>query len=247
MRAQRRTFRIETFQLPKHNGRGARAAAADGDDDVSATRHRELLSAIKHVQNLIEPEEQVSAQILEDYKSQLDEARKMKAELAEIYEAIGRTKREIATLHVTGFNGPEMSRVTDELDAIVLGTEQATETILAAAEEIDQDAATLISLLKKADNQGLADDIQGQVIKIFEACNFQDLTGQRITKVVNAMHFIEERIVRMMEIWGGMEGFKDVEPEELPERVGDEALLNGPSLDTDLDVASQDDIDALFN
>ena len=41
-------------------------------------------------------------------------------------------------MHVTGFEGPEMARVTNELDAIVGGTERATEQILGGAEEIDQ-------------------------------------------------------------------------------------------------------------
>ena len=50
----------------------------------------------------------------------------------------------------------------------------------------------------------------------------------------------------MIEIWGGMESFEDVVPESLDAREGDDRLKNGPSLETDEDVASQDDIDALF-
>jgi len=50
----------------------------------------------------------------------------------------------------------------------------------------------------------------------------------------------------MMEIWGGIEGFADVERVDLPERTDHEELLNGPALDSDADVASQGDIDALF-
>jgi chemotaxis protein CheZ len=50
----------------------------------------------------------------------------------------------------------------------------------------------------------------------------------------------------MMDIWGGMEAFKEFLPEAPPERQGDAALLNGPKLDKDVGHASQDDIDALF-
>lgn len=39
------------------------------------------------------------------------------------------------------------------------------------------------------------------IVRIFEACNFQDLTGQRITKVVRALSFIEERVDAMMGVW----------------------------------------------
>jgi chemotaxis protein CheZ len=84
------------------------------------------------------------------------------------------------------------------------------------------------------------------VVKIFEACNFQDLTGQRITKVVATLKFIETHIVRMMEIWGGLDAFKDIEAEKIAERTGDAALLNGPKVDGEVGHASQDDIDSLF-
>ncbi|WP_204325086.1 hypothetical protein, partial [Stenotrophomonas maltophilia] len=66
---------------------------------------------------------------------------KLKAELDSIYQAINETKHEIATLHVSGFQGKQMTRVTHELDAIVSGTEEATEGILTAAEAIDQIAS----------------------------------------------------------------------------------------------------------
>ncbi|TPQ51745.1 hypothetical protein C2U72_06765, partial [Prosthecomicrobium hirschii] len=128
--------------------------------------------------------------------------------------------------------------------AVVFGTEGATEQILAAAERIDNQSAVLASSLK-GESQAVATDIQDQVVQIFEACNFQDLTGQRITKVVNTLRFVEERIIRMMEIWGGIDSFKDIEV-ELEHRMGDQALLNGPALETDNGIASQDDIDALF-
>jgi chemotaxis protein CheZ len=105
---------------------------------------------------------------------------------------------------------------------------------------------TLLARLKDEQNQALAADIQDRVIKIFEACNFQDLTGQRITKVVATLKFIETHIVRMMEIWGGLEAFKDIETEKIAVREGDTRLLNGPKIDGDAGHASQDDIDSLF-
>ena len=84
------------------------------------------------------------------------------------------------------------------------------------------------------------------MVKIFEACNFQDLTGQRITKVVATLKFIETHILRMMEIWGGLDAFKDIQAEAIAEREGDARLLNGPKIDGEGGHASQDDIDSLF-
>ncbi|MFL6804998.1 MAG: chemotaxis protein, partial [Xanthobacteraceae bacterium] len=68
-----------------------------------------------------------------------------------------------------------------------------------------------------------------------------------ITKVVATLQFIETHIIRMMEIWGGIESFKDIAPSAMAERDRDVKLLNGPSLEGELGHASQDEIDALFN
>lgn len=177
----------------------------------------------------------------------IEEARRLRSELKEIHDAIEQTKVEILTIHQSGVNGMEIARVTDELGAIVCGTEQATETILEAAEGIDQSAADLVATLTDETTHGLASDIQDGVVKIFESCNFQDLTGQRISKVISAFRFIEERVIQMMEIWGGVDSFDGIDTEDREDRQGDRALLNGPALDEDDNVASQDDIDALFD
>lgn len=184
---------------------------------------------------------------VEELRKERKEAEKLKIELKEIYDAIELTKREILTIHQSGVNGMEMSRVSDELGAIVTGTEKATEDILAAAEEIDNRAGNLSAALISESQQNMACDIQDNVVKIFEACNFQDLTGQRITKVIRAFLFVEQRVIKMMEIWGGIESFENVTPQNLPHRKGDGELLNGPALESDADIASQADIDALFD
>jgi chemotaxis protein CheZ len=208
--------------------------------------HDEIMSELRSLRALVKPSEQVTQQMIEAYKAQIAEAAKLKGELDLIQDAIIRTKQEIATVHVTGFEGPEMVRVTNELDAIVGGTESATDTILSNAEEIDQLASTLAPRLKDEQNQQLVQDMQERVIKIFEACNFQDLTGQRITKVVGTLKFIETHIVRMMEIWGGLDAFKGIEAETIAQRKGDARLLNGPRIAGESGHASQDDIDAMF-
>jgi chemotaxis protein CheZ len=220
------------------------ATKTDATDPCRPDLGREIISELKAIRALVEPSQELSQKGFELLRQEAREAYKIKVELDEMYEAIARTKREIATLHVSGCNGHELSRVTDELDAVVYGTEQATESILAAAEAIDDKASALGSRLSGANHQ-LAADVQDQVVQIFEACNFQDLTGQRITKVVNTLRFVEERIIRMMEIWGGIESFRDIEV-ELEHRLGDQGLLNGPALEQDVNIASQDDIDALF-
>jgi chemotaxis protein CheZ len=240
MAVRRKAFRIETLM-----GAAAVAGAEHAVPGPAHDRSDDILREIAELRKLITPQKEISQEIVEEYRRQFTEAYKLKVELDGIQEAIMRTKREIATLHVSGFKGEDMTRVTDELDAVVGGTENATDQILAAAEAIDDKAANLIARLK-GDNAALAADIQDKVVQIFEACNFQDLTGQRITKVVNVLKFIEDRVIRMMEIWGGLETFQSIEADESLRRVGDAALLNGPALPEADGVASQDDIDALF-
>ncbi|MDP2801468.1 MAG: protein phosphatase CheZ [Phreatobacter sp.] len=239
MRAQKRAFRIEVISQPETSPH-SKGASASGS-------HQEILSEIKQLRALIRPPEEVSKQMIDAYRAEMQEAMKLKAELDQIWQAIDQTKHEIATLHVTGFKGKQMTRVTHELDAIVTGTQEATEGILTAAEGIDQIASQLAAKLKSTQDQAAIDDIQQKIITVFEHCNFQDLTGQRITKVVNTLKFIEDRIMRMMEIWGGLDSFKDIAVEGISEATGDAALLNGPKLSEDAGHASQDDIDALFN
>lgn len=234
----RRLFRIE--------------GAVHAPSDRAETRHREVMAALEALRRepaaaapATSPPDDTAREMLEHYKRELAEARKLKVELDAITAAIARTKQEIASLHEAGSSGGAMHRVSDELGAVVGGTESATNTILHAAETIDERARDLAAKLS-GDDQGMAGDIADQVMRIFEACNFQDLTGQRITKVVAALRFVDERVTHMMEIWGGLESFKDVKASASTEARGD-GLLNGPALPTDEGRATQDMIDALFD
>jgi len=219
--------------------------ASTPPDEEALERHIEIMNLLGVIKEAIVPAKELSASLIEEHRKDMQEAMRLKVELDSIYEAIERTKREIATLRYAGAQGQEINRVTDELGAIVLGTETATNAILAAAEKIDELSANLAARLSGGD-QEIAREISDQVISIFEACNFQDITGQRISKVVNAMRFVEERVHEMIEIWGGLESFKDIGTSEQV-RDGDEALLNGPALATDKGITSQDAIDALFS
>src|SRR5712672_1027147 len=215
MTLQRKVFRIEQSEqeIVLEPGTERPAVAHDATLDMTpypmpdlsaAQRHHELIAEIKALRALVEPKEEAQ-RILETYQVQLAEMQKLKGELVIIHNAISRTKQEIATLHVTGFHGESMSRMTHELDAVVAGTEQATQTILDMVEDIDQFATSMIEQAKNEGDQSLGRAIQDRVVKVFEACNFQDITGQRISKVVNTWKFIESHVEQMMEIWDGMD------------------------------------------
>jgi chemotaxis protein CheZ len=84
------------------------------------------------------------------------------------------------------------------------------------------------------------------VVRIFEACNFQDLTGQRIAKVLATLAFVENRVARMLEIWGGREAFDGYAAATPAGRDIDPPLVSGPKLNGDRGHVSQQEIDAMF-
>jgi len=256
MPVHRKRFRIEDVQY------GAMPVSDAPSGDVSQS-HNEIMSELRAIRaQMAAPhnpaaeagsttdvlQEAVDAQaLLLTYRAQIEQCEKLKIELDLIHEAINRTKQEIAVLHGKSFEGEEMARVTGELGAVVGGTEEATQQILEAAEAIDQAASALTKVNSPDQQAQLSEDIQDRVVSIFEACNFQDLTGQRINKVMTTMKFIENHINIMMDIWGGVDAIKAHAPAIIDDRVGDAKLLNGPRGPDEAGHASQDDIDALFN
>ena len=161
--------------------------------------------------------------------------------VSDIQDRLDRMKADIAELHAKGFVGGDSSRATSELRAVVDSTETATDAILAAAESIDGIAQRA---LDRPDEDARSDarEIADRVTEIYEACNFQDIAGQRVSKVVASLQFIEERIATMVEVW------QTLDPRFDPAlRPGKEPnLLNGPALKGDPDVVTQDDVDAMF-
>jgi chemotaxis protein CheZ len=255
MPIQRKRFRIEEAFA------GEMSIPAAGDD--MGPMHREIMDELRALRDQMAGSGRAAATgtidaslargaaeanaMLETYRAQIAQCEKLKVELDLIHDAITRTKREIAVLHGNSFNGEEMARVNGELGAVVGGTEQATQQILEAAEAIDQAATALARVTSHDQQKLLSEEIGERVVSIFEACNFQDLTGQRISKVMATMKFIENHITAMMDIWGGVDAIKAHAPPIVDTREGDARLLNGPKLENDVGHASQDDIDALFD
>jgi len=135
--------------------------------------------------------------------------------------------------------GNHYQSATDELDEIVRSTEVAAGEILDAAEEVDRIAGTLDG------DAGSA--LSGAATRIYEASNFQDLTGQRVTKVVRIIRHIEDQIGRIVVALGGnLPAPPDRTPVTTPSArpESEQDLLNGPQLSNK--AKTQDDVDALF-
>lgn len=178
-----------------------------------------------------------------EYKKRVNELNMLKTELKIFSTSIEQTKQEIAALRPPQSDDDRLIAVTYELDAIVSATENATNTILETAEKIDALSGNVKAQTRDAHVAQLADDISEAVVNIFEACNFQDITGQRITKVVNTLKYVEERVNAMIDIWGE-ESFVNVQASTTDDRDEDKKLLNGPQLENK--GINQDEIDQLF-
>ena len=252
MPAQRKVFRIEENLHATIRGEMPVVLV----DDEAAQRHHELMTEMMAMRALLNSRTQSNSRSSreksrpardETGQTQIGQAHELKGELDLIHEAIRRTKHDIDGLESNDFFGPQMAHVGQELDAVVAGTEQATQKILKSAEDIDQIANNMSSLLKGEYAQGLAQDVRDHVIHIFEACNFQDLIGQRIGKVLSTLKVIEERIDRAQDIWRNIERVIPAPPAAPHDTNGESKFLNGPKLDGDAGHASQADIDVIFD
>ncbi len=167
----------------------------------------------------------------------------LKQQLSELSAAIEAAKADIRSMRdPNAASTDDVRTATRELDAVVQATETATNDIMEAAEQIDDLAIRLCSQVSTSTDKALAEEINERVVNIFEACNFQDVTGQRITKVVNTLEFIDDRVSKMMALWGAEQAKGDPAQNVA---TTDADLLHGPSLEGD--GASQDDIDAMFD
>jgi chemotaxis protein CheZ len=154
------------------------------------------------------------------------------SEVEELGRMIASAKAEIAALRVDDITGSHIPSATDELDAIVAHTASATDAILQVCETLDEVGGRLGG---EAEAQ-----LQDATTRIYEACSFQDITGQRITKVVATLKTIDDKIAHLIRAFGP----RDTAP--LPERppADQVGLLNGPQLPAA--AMDQSDIDRLL-
>jgi chemotaxis protein CheZ len=154
-------------------------------------------------------------------------------EVEELGQMIANTKSEIAALRVDDITDHDIPFATDELDAIVEHTAHATDAILESCEMLDEVSATV--------SGEAAAKLQAATTKIYEACSFQDITGQRITKVVTTLKTIEGKVAHIV----GTFGKSAAEARGGAVHVATDAdLLNGPQLPAH--AMDQSDIDKLL-
>lgn len=148
----------------------------------------------------------------------------LRRDLIEMAVAISRTRTEIAAMRSSNQDESQFYNATEELDAIVESTEKATSDILQAAEDVQEIAWRL---REKGADEDSCDQLAARATDIYTACFFQDLTGQRTSKVFQVLRFLEKRVAAMIEIWGLDD--LEVRANETEKERPDAHLLNGPA------------------
>ena len=167
-----------------------------------------------------------------------DNDKRTHAGLSKISQQISDTRKDLADFSPVEVHEEHLPKAGLELDAVVEATESATNRIMEAAENIMGG--------DPSDADAYASTVNDNVMEIFEACSFQDITGQRIGKVFRTLKLIDTQITTMI---SGIETKQkeqqliresDDDPQDI---IGD--LLNGPALEGE--GVDQNDIDAMFD
>jgi chemotaxis protein CheZ len=164
------------------------------------------------------------------------EQERLRRELDALASMIATMKREVDTIRADEIETRHMPTVNGEIGAIAAHLESATGDILDACENIE-------NAVEGLDSEA-AEQVRNQVTRIYEACNFHDISGQRIRKILNTLQTVEERIAALLTVLGQ----RPDRPKRLPPSRSSEpqpSLLEGPQLPGN--GRSQDEIDALFS
>ena len=156
-------------------------------------------------------------------------------EFISIANYIARTRDEIAQLRPNDIREQRIPIAGAELEAVVTDTEKATEAIMSEAEEL--------MAAKPDDLAAYKAEVDAAMFRIIENCSFQDLSGQRVSKVVTSLKHIENRVARFASTMGVHDAEATEEERIEAERQG-RLHLNGPAQGGP--ETKQDDVDSLM-
>ena len=189
--------------------------------------------------DILEVVESVIASISGDHASL---NHRLHADIEALADYINATKAEISEIKADKINREFLPEASDQLIAIVGATEQATHDIIEAVELIEE--------LTEKMTPETAERVTEAVTRVYEACNFQDITGQRVSKVVKALQSVETKVHALLQAFGEESGAEGRQAALATSVNGatpaspDEDLISGPQMPGEAN--SQDDIDALL-
>jgi len=160
-------------------------------------------------------------------------------ELKELLQYIGAAKNELVGMQPKSLSNRDIPDANVELDAVIKASEDAAGTIM--------DVGDTIGTIADGLDDEIATKLNDAAAQLFQASSFQDLTGQRITKVNTTLSHLEARLNALAEAIGDdfiEQSEEDIEVDAEGVAVNDEDLLHGPQLEGEGN--SQDEIDAIL-
>ena len=219
------------------------------------TSRAEIMAALDDIREMLEifrPLQRQALGLMDDYRREAAEVARLSQEVAGLQGTLAAVRQELAAIgQGTGegsVTGMALARQRDldryvalkELSAVGDETAHAAGDILGAAEIIAGEARRL-KQSGEPENVGSAESIMGQLIKLYEACNYQDLTQQRVAKI---RRHIEGLAAHLDELTAILQ----VAPRQMTARraANDARLLNGPAVAGTPGHLQQNEIDGYF-
>lgn len=184
----------------------------------------------------------------------------LKGELADLANFVEKTKSGMEGVQSTVNAGKEaLPQATDELNAVTVDLEKAANTIMSILERVmsEQDrAVSMLGVLKSwaqdleakngTEGLGIINVLEGSfgtmrtdMMDILTNMSFQDLSGQKIKKVMSGFSVVQNKIIELAVTFGLQTSHEEVkEKNDLLEEIKD------VSVSMDL---KQDIIDKIFN
>lgn len=168
-----------------------------------------------------------------------DDLEKIAVELRELLSFISAAKSELIGMQPKSLSHRDIPDAGEELDAIVKTTEEAASSIMDAADSVGEIGEEVGGVV--------GEKLEAISTDLFQASSFQDLTGQRVTKVTKTLSQLEERLAALAEAIGDdfiAPAEEEIEVDFDGIAVNSEDLLHGPQLEGEGN--SQDEIDAIL-
>ncbi len=162
-------------------------------------------------------------------------------EIAKLAKYIVDAKSEIFAIQTNAKAEDAINDASLHLEEVVKATEEATNKIMDAADVVQNAAG------------GIGGDKEQKIMDattiIYDSCTFQDITGQRIRKVITLLGNIEDRVDKLNNLFGAEDADPApqvvvADPKNIVLPKDDKDLLNGPQLTGQ--GTSQDEIDRLL-
>ena len=135
-----------------------------------------------------------------------------------------------------------VSSMEEQLKAIVKETEIAANDILKNLEGIDR---IIGKIRTSGTDKEICDQISHFAMNAMESCTFQDITGQRINKIIDSIKAMEERVNTVVNMVDHTTSEKNSTTSTKDSTPEEENLLDGPQL-SGMGM-SQKDVDGMFD